>query len=165
MIISAVVAIDKNNVIGKDNDIPWYLPADLQYFKKITLGHHILMGRKCFESIGRPLPKRTNIIVTRNPFFIATGTVVVHSIKEGISLAKKNKEEELFIIGGGDIYRHSLDIWDKLYLTVVDTEVDGDVFFPNINFDEWKLISSESHEKDEKNEFNYRFEIWEKLRK
>ena len=128
MLISTIVATAQNNVIGKDNQIPWYLPADLQYFKKITLNHHIIMGRNCFESIGRPLPKRTNVVVTRNPFFIATGCVVTHSIEEALRLAEKNGEEEVFIIGGGEIYQQSVEFWDRIYWTEVALNTEGDVF-------------------------------------
>ncbi len=160
MIISALVAIDKNNVIGKDNQIPWYLPADLQYFKKLTLNHHILMGRNCFISIGRPLPKRTNIVITRNPFFIATGTVIKHSIQEGIAFAKSNGETELFIIGGGEIYQQTMNLVSKLYVTEVDIETDGDILFPVFDKDKWKLISEEKHLKDDKNDYNYTFKTY-----
>ncbi|RMG82437.1 MAG: dihydrofolate reductase, partial [Bacteroidetes bacterium] len=138
MIISTIVATAKNNVIGKDNQIPWYLPADLRYFKKMTLNHHIIMGRNCYESIGRPLPKRTNIIVTRNPFFIASGCLIAHSVEEALELARENGEAEAFIIGGGQIYEQSRHLWDKIYLTEVDVEVEGDVFFPEIDPAQWE---------------------------
>lgn len=165
MIVSTIVATAKNNVIGKDNDIPWYLPADLKYFKKTTLNHHIIMGRNCFESIGRPLPKRTNVVVTRNPFFIATGCTIAHSIEEALAIAKNNGESEAFIIGGGKIYEQSADIWDKIYLTEVDLEVEGDVFFPTIDFDEWQEVFCEAHSKDEKNPMDYSFKIFERKTK
>jgi len=162
MTISAIVATAKNNVIGKDNDIPWYLPADLKYFKKTTLNHHIIMGRNCYESIGKPLPKRTNVVLTRNPFFIVSNCYVTHSIEEALELAKNNGEEEAFIIGGAQIYGQSMDLWDKLYLTEVDLEVDGDVILPEINFDEWELISEEAHQADEKNEYDYTFKVFQR---
>lgn len=162
MIISTIVAVAKNNVIGKDNDIPWYLPADLKYFKKITTGHHIVMGRKCYESIGRPLPKRTNVVVTRNPFFIATGCVITHNVAEAVQLAEANGEEEVFIIGGGQIYEIALPHVDRIYLTEVDLEVDGDVFFPEIDEKDWTLIKETKHQADEKNEYNYTFKILER---
>lgn len=162
MIVSTIVATAKNNVIGKDNQIPWYLPADLKYFKKTTLNHHIIMGRNCYESIGRPLPQRTNVIVTRNPFFVASGCLVTHSIGEALELAFDNGEEEAFIIGGGEIYEQSKDLWDKIYLTEVDLEVEGDVFFPKIDFGSWEETFKESHQKDEKNEFDYTFKIFER---
>ena len=163
MTVSIIVATTENLVIGKDNKIPWYLPADLKYFKRTTLNHHILMGRKCYESIGRPLPKRTNVIITRNPFYIASNCITVHSLKEGIELARSNNEDELFIIGGGQIYEMALPFADRIYLTKVDLEVEGDVFFPEINYENWKLISKENHGKDDKNEYNYSFIILERL--
>ena len=163
MIVSAIVATAKNNVIGKNNDIPWYLPADLKYFKKTTLNHHIIMGRKSFQSIGKPLPKRTNIVITRNPFFIASNCIMSTSVEEALGIAQDNGETEAFIIGGGQIYELSKSYWDKLYLTEVDLEVDGDIFFPQLNQDEWKLASSEHHEPDEKNEHPYTFKIFERI--
>ena len=162
MTISAIVAVAKNNVIGKDNDIPWYLPADLKYFKKTTLNHHIIMGRNCYESIGKPLPKRTNVVLTRNPFFIISNCYVTNSIVEALEIANNNGEEEAFIIGGAQIYEQSMDTWDKLYLTEVDLEVEGDVIFPEINFDEWELISEEAHQADEKNEYDYTFKVFQR---
>ncbi|HPK09601.1 MAG TPA: dihydrofolate reductase [Saprospiraceae bacterium] len=157
MTISCIVAVAHNNVIGKDNDIPWYLPADLKYFKRTTIHHPVIMGRNCFASIGRALPKRTNIVVTRDPFFIASDSLTAHSIEESLSLAQDTGAEECFIIGGGKIYEQTVDLWDKLYLTEVDVEVDGDVFFPQINYDQWDLLQSENHLPDEKNEYHYCF--------
>ena len=163
MIVSAIVAVAKNNVIGKDNDIPWYLPADLKYFKSRTMGHHIIMGRKSYESIGRPLPKRTNIIVTRNPFFIATNCLVVHSVEEALEIAHDNGEEEVFIIGGAQIYELSLPFLDKLYITEVDLEVEGEVFFPKLNMEEWKLISEDPRKAEGRNEYDYVFKVYERV--
>lgn len=163
MIVSAIVAVAKNNVIGKDNQIPWYLPADLSWFKRTTLGHHILMGRNCFRSIGRPLPKRTNIVITRDPFFTADGVLVAHSIEEALGMAYDAGETEAFIIGGGEIYRDSADLWDKLYLTEVELETEGDVFFPAMEPSEWQEIWRESHTVDEKNEYPYVFSILERV--
>lgn len=162
MIVSSIVATAKNSVIGHNNQIPWYLPADLKFFKKMTQHHHIIMGRKCFESIGNPLPNRTNIIVTRSPFFIVTGCIVAHSIDEALQIAADNDETEAFIIGGGEIYNQSIDYWDKIYWTEVDIEPAGDVFFPKLNMEEWKLQSKECHEVDEKNEHAYCFNIYER---
>ncbi len=162
MIISCIVAIAKNNVIGNDNDIPWYLPADLKYFKKITSGHHILMGRKCYQSIGRPLPNRTNIIITRDPYFITSNALVVHSIEEALSAAYENGEKECFIIGGGTIYEQTKNLWDRLYLTEVDVNPEGDIKFVDFEEKNWKLVSEEHHQKDEKNKFNYCFKLFEK---
>ncbi len=162
MIISSIVAMNARRIIGLNNQIPWYLPADLKFFKKTTQGHHILMGRKCFESIGNPLPGRTNIIVTRDPYFIVSNCLIAHSIEEGILLAKKNGEQELFIIGGGEIYNQSMPYWNKLYLTIVDYSGPGDTYFPEIQLSEWNLLSEERHDKDEKNAYPYSFQIFEK---
>ncbi len=162
MKISCIVAVAKNNVIGKDNDIPWYLPADLKYFKKTTLNHHIIMGRNCYESIGKPLPKRTNVILTRNPFYLVSNCYITHSIDEALQVAEDNGDDEAFIIGGAQIYELAMDRCERLYLTEVDLEVEGDVFFPKLNMDDWKLISEESHQADEKNEHDYVFKIFER---
>ena len=163
MIISAIVACAKKGVIGKDNEIPWYLPADFAYFKRTTLNHHIIMGRNCFESIGRPLPKRTNIVITRNPFYIASGCLMVNSIPDALHIAKKNGETEAFIIGGGEIYRQSIDFCTRLYLTEVDLDTEGDVFFPEVDLSKWQLVSEEQHLKDDKNEYDYVFKVYESL--
>ncbi len=160
--ISCIVATAKNNVIGKDNDIPWYLPADLKYFKKITSGHHIIMGRKCYQSIGKPLPNRTNIIVTRDPFFLSSNCLVAHSIEEALNLAYANGEQEAFIIGGGMIYEQTANLWDRLYITEVDLDVDGEIYFPKLDYNQWTLKSSDKHSPDDKNEHHYSFNIWEK---
>jgi dihydrofolate reductase len=163
MIVSAIVATAHNQVIGKDNQIPWYLPADLGYFKRTTIEHHIIMGRNSFRSIGRPLPKRTNIVVTRDPFFVADGVLVAHSIEDALGIAFDHGEEEVFVIGGGEIYAQSADLWDKVYLTEVDLEVEGDVFFPVLNPDEWREIWRQAHVPDEKNKYPYVFRILEKI--
>jgi dihydrofolate reductase len=164
MIVSAIVAVAKNNVMGRDNDIPWYLPADLKYFKATTLNHHIIMGRKTFMSIGRPLPKRTNVVITRQPFFIASGCVIAHSIEQALEMAHDSGEDEVFIIGGGEIYKQSMQYWDRLYLTEVDLEVkDGDTFFPDINLEKWKHTISDPQVPNEKNEMHYTFNVYERI--
>ncbi len=164
MTISAIVAKSQNNVIGKGNQIPWYLPADLRYFKKTTLHHHVIMGRKTFESIGRPLPKRTNVVITRDIYFAASGCIIAHSVEEALELAKRNSEEEAFIIGGAEIYKLSLPYLDKLYLTEVLAEFEGDKFFPELNFTNWKELRAESFEADEKNPYPYIFKVLEKIK-
>ena len=165
MILSAIVAIDKNGVIGKDDDIPWHLPADLKYFKRRTLNHHIIMGRKTFESIGRPLPKRTNVVVTRNPFFVASNCLVAGSLQEAIDLARNNAEEEAFIIGGGTVYEQAMPFIDRLYVTEVDTVVEGgEVYFPKLDPNIWVEVSSEAHQPDEKNPHAYTFKLLERKR-
>lgn len=162
MIISAIVAMNSEGLIGDENKIPWHLPADLKYFKKQTMGHHILMGRKCFDSIGKSLPGRKNIIVTKNPNFLVSDCIMVNSIEKGILTAKENNEQELFILGGGEIYRQSLHLVSKLYLTMVAFNGTGDVFFPQINFNEWTLISENKHTSDDKNNYDYSFLIYKR---
>ncbi len=162
MIISAIVAVAKNGVIGANNDIPWRLPADLRYFKRVTMGHHVVMGRKCYDSIGRALPKRTNVIITRNPYYLASNCLITHSVDEALQLAADNGEEEVFIIGGAQIYAMSLPYWDRLYYTEVDIEPEGDIFFPEMDWSEWDLQSEKAHEADEKNAHNYVFKVFEK---
>lgn len=162
MIVSAIVAIAKNNVIGKNNSIPWYLSEDLKYFKARTINHHIIMGRKSYQSIGHPLPKRTNIIVTRDPFFIASNCLVVHSVEEGLEIAERNGEEEVFIIGGAEIYSLSLPYLNRLYITELDLEIEGDTFFPKLDMIEWELISENPRQADEKNKYNFNFKVYER---
>jgi dihydrofolate reductase len=162
MIISCIVATASDGVIGKDNNIPWYLPADLKYFKSVTTGHHVIMGRNCYVSIGRPLPNRTNVIISRDPFFISSNCLVARSVKEALEMAFDNGEEEAFIIGGGQIYEQTKEMWDRLYLTEVDLKVEGDVFFPKLDFTEWTLRSQVDHQNDEKNEFDYSFKIYDR---
>ncbi|GAB5553685.1 MAG: dihydrofolate reductase DfrA [Saprospiraceae bacterium] len=163
MLVSAIVAVAKNRVIGRDNDIPWYLSTDLKFFKRTTLEHHVIMGRKSFQSIGKPLPKRTNIIITTNPFFIASGCITTHSIEEALETAYDNGEEEVFIIGGAQIYELSLPYLDKLYYTEVDAEPEGDVLFPDLNWSEWKLLSSKSFTKGEKDDHDFKIKVFEKI--
>ena len=163
MKVSCIVATAKNNVIGKDNQIPWYLPADLKYFKKITTGHHIIMGRNCFESIGRALPKRTNVIVTRDMFYAVSNCLITHSVGEALAIAEQNGEDEAFIIGGGQIYQQTTMLWDKLYLTEVNLEVEGDVYFPELDMTNWKLTKQQSGLKDEKNTHDYSFLQYDRI--
>lgn len=164
MLVSAIAAVGHNGVIGHNNQIPWYLPADLKYFKRTTLNHFVIMGRRSFESIGRPLPNRTNVVITRDPFFIASGCLVVQSVEQALELAWDAEETEAFIIGGGEIYRQSLPFWDRIYLTEVDIAVPGDTFFPDPDWEEWNLVSEEPHIPDEKNEFAWTFKVFERKR-
>lgn len=162
MIISQIVAVAENKVIGKDNDLIWRLPADLRYFKETTSGHHILMGRKNYESIGRPLPNRTSVIITRNKDYQAEGCIVVNSIEEALKVAKANGETEAFIIGGGEIYKSSLQQTDKIYYTEIHETFDGDTFYPELDKTTWKETAREKHLKDEKNPYDYSFVVYEK---
>lgn len=163
MIISCIVAVGNDHVIGLNNTIPWYLPADLQYFKRTTIGHHVIMGRSSYDSIGKPLPKRTNIIITKDPYFIVSNCLIAHSIEEALSLAFENGEEECFIIGGGQIYRQTVDFWNRLYITEVQIDVKGDTFFPTIQKEDWMLKSEVHNEPDEKNPYHYTFKVYERL--
>ncbi len=153
-VISIVVALaEVNRAIGKDNKLPWHIPTDLKRFKEITLHHPIIMGRKTFESIGRPLPNRTNIIITRDPHYQAEKCVIVNSLAEAISQASTLDSQEIFIIGGGEIFKQALPYVDKLYLTVVKADIDGDVFFPD--YTEFKTIVRQSSHNE--NGFDFTF--------
>jgi dihydrofolate reductase len=163
MKLSAIVATDRKGTIGKDGDIPWYLPADLKFFKRTTLGHPVIMGRKTFASIGRPLPKRTNIVLTRDAFYTATGIVITHSLEEALAHSSVTEAETAFIIGGGELYKQSLDQVSTVYLTIVDAEIeDGDAFFPKLDPAEWQEVWSEGHRPEGNNELAYRFSRWER---
>ena len=160
MIISAIVAMSTNRVIGRDLGLPWHQPKDMKFFKDTTMGHHLIMGRNNFASMDyRPLKGRINIVLTRDPFFITSSALVMHSIEEALSYAYEAGEEEVFIIGGGEIYKQSLLLLDKIYLTEVITELSGDTYFPEIDMNEWNLVSSEQVEADAKNEFPMRFDV------
>lgn len=160
MIVSAIVAASENQVIGLDNEIPWYLPADLKYFKKTTLGHAVIMGRHTYRSIGRPLPKRTNIILSRDPFLVVQGCLVAHSLEEALTLAADSGETEAFIIGGGAVYAAAMSLLDRVYLTRVHLTVQGDTHFPVLDAATWEQKSATHHEADERNEHAYTFEVY-----
>ncbi len=158
MKISIIVAISDNNVIGKDNVLLWHLSGDMQFFKRTTTGHHILMGRKTFESLGkRLLPNRTSIVISRdNSYEVPEGGILANSIEDAIS--KIQNETEAFFIGGEQIYKSALAFADTLYITRVHHKFEGDAFFPEIDKSQWELVSQEPHSADEKNEYDYTFE-------
>jgi len=161
MIISLIVAAgDGNNAIGFKGKIPWHLPADFKRFKDLTLGHPIIMGQKTFESIGKPLPGRINIIVTNDADYRAEGCRITHSMDEAIAVAKD--ATEVFVIGGGQIYRLAFPVAQRIYLTKVHGSFEGDTFFPEVSGGGWRLVSSEPHLKDENNAFDYTFCVYEK---
>lgn len=163
MIISAIAAMSSNRVIGVENQLPWHLPADMKYFMRTTRGHHVIMGRKTFESMGVPLKNRTNIIITRDMFYSASGIMVTHSLREALEIPRVHEEQEVFIIGGAEIYKLALPVLDRIYLTEIDLEVEnGDAFFPMFESSEWKIISEEKHDPDIKNQYSYTFKIFEK---
>ncbi|MEQ1732725.1 MAG: dihydrofolate reductase [Bacteroidia bacterium] len=162
MNISLIVAFDNNFAIGKNNDLLWHLPNDLKHFKALTTGKTIVMGRNTYESIGRPLPNRTNIIISRNTNYTAEGCVVVNSLEAAIDYSKTKSVDELMIIGGGQLYTQAFKLCTTLYVTHVNCGVDADVHFPAIDYSQWNLISSEAHEADEKHKYNYTFSTYTK---
>ncbi|HEX3082037.1 MAG TPA: dihydrofolate reductase [Candidatus Saccharimonadia bacterium] len=153
-----VVAQARNRVIGRANDLPWYLPADLKHFKELTSGRAVIMGRKTFESIiarrGQPLPNRTNIVVSRDAHFQAEGATVVATPEEALKAAGSG---EVFVIGGGAIFEAMLPMAERLYLTQVEADIEGDAYFPALDPDEWRPTSTEHHKADEKNQYDYAF--------
>ena len=166
MIVSLIVAVSENKVIGKDNDLVWNLPTDMKFFKDKTKNHFVIMGRRNYESIPskfRPLPNRTNVIVSRQEKLEAEGCMVVDSIEKAIELAKVAKDQEPFIIGGGQIYKYAIDnqLIDRVYLTRVHTEIEGDTFFEDLD-DSWKLVHEKHHPKDERHPFSFTFQTFER---
>lgn len=161
MEISLIVAMDGNNLIGDQNRLPWHLPADLKYFKAMTIGKPIIMGRKTFESIGKPLPGRENIIITRNRAYHQDGIHIVHSLVEAIELAKTLTDTEMMIIGGAEIFEQALPITTRIYLTQIEEKFSGDTYFPRLDASSWRTISEEKHEPDKDNKYPYRFIILE----
>ena len=157
LIVSAIVAMSQNNVIGHHNQLPWHFPADLKHFKAITTSHAILMGRKTYESIGRPLPNRLNIILTRDQVFRVPGCVVVASLEKALQCAANRQYHQVFIIGGAQVFSQCLPCVQKLYLTVIHRDFEGDVYFPSLNQAEWEEVSREDCVADEANTSNYSF--------
>ncbi|CAM3982584.1 dihydrofolate reductase [Lederbergia lenta] len=159
--ISFLWAEDENRLIGKDNDLPWRLPADLKYFKETTMGHAIVMGRKTYESIGRPLPGRTNIILTHDSNYKQEGCLVLNSKQELLNWAEQN-DSEVFITGGSEIFKLFIDEVDQLYVTKIHATFEGDTYFPILNWDDWTLISEKKGLKDEKNPYDYFFQMYKR---
>ncbi|MCL4128488.1 UNVERIFIED_CONTAM: hypothetical protein GTU68_044327 [Idotea baltica] len=160
--ISIIAAIAKNNALGKNNDLIWHLPADLKRFKKITTGHYIIMGRNTFESIGKPLPNRTTIIITRNKDYFKDGCLIAHSLEQALELAKE--EEHVFLIGGAQIYKYAMEhnLVDFLDITLVHHEFEADVYFPEIDTNKWEQEEIEHFKADEKNKLDYSFVRYKK---
>lgn len=161
--IAAIVAMAHNNVIGKKNELPWYLPADLKRFRELTVGHTVVMGRNTADSIlarnGKPLPNRKNIVITRDTTYQPEGFTVVHSVEEALQAAGNNA----FILGGAQIYKAALPFIHRLYITEVDAHIDGDAFFPPIAPNEWREVERDAHEADEKNQFAYTYLTLERI--
>ena len=167
MKVSLIVAVSENGVIGKDNDLIWHLPKDTRFFKETTMGHHVIMGRKNFESIPHkysPLPNRTNVIITRQADYAVEGCVVVNSVEAALEIAKKNGDNEPFIIGGGQIYKLALEanLVDKICLTTIHHSFEGDTFFPELSSD-WKEVNKVENKADEKHSYDYDFITFEKI--
>ena len=160
--ITIVVAMGKNREIGADNQLLWHLSKDLKHFKELTSGHPIIMGRKTYESIGKPLPNRTNIVISRKNDWFEEGILIVGSIKEALKFAKKI-DENVFIIGGGTIYEQTIDLADQLEVTLVDAELKADTFFPKIDEEKWLKTNETTHQKDEKNQFDFSFQTFERI--
>jgi dihydrofolate reductase len=166
MIVSAIAALSENRVIGKNNDLPWKLPDDMKFFMETTKGHHVIMGRKNYDSLKgkfKPLPNRTNIVITRQSELDAPGCIVLHNIKEGLLVANKNGEPECFIIGGSEIYDLAMPYTNRLYLTEIQAHINGDTYFPEFNKNEWKEISRTHHDADDRHAYAFDFVIYDKM--
>jgi dihydrofolate reductase len=164
LIISLVVAAAENNVIGKNNALLWHLPNDMKFFKNITWGMVVIMGRKTFESLGKPLAGRKNIVITRQPGWSKENVVTVHDIHEALAVARQMDVKEVFVIGGGELYTLSLPMARRIYLTRVHASPEGDTFFPDFKKDEWALIHTRNYTTDEKHAYSYSFQLWEKTK-
>ena len=162
MIITLVVAASRNNVIGKDNQLLWRLPNDTRYFKNVTWGMPVVMGRKTFESLGKPLTGRTNIVLTRNSAWKAPGVTVVKTLDDALFLAREMDVKELMVIGGGEIYKMAMPKARRIHITRVEAELEGDAFFPEIDPLLWKMVSHHDHAADEKHQYAYSFQVWER---
>ncbi|BFT69889.1 dihydrofolate reductase [Paenibacillus sp. P36] len=159
MSISFIFAMDRNRAIGVNNTLPWHLPGDLKFFKAVTMGHPILMGRKTYESIGRPLPGRRNVILTQNTEFRAEGCEVIHSVDEAV---QEFKDQELFVIGGAEIFRLFAEKVDRMYITFIEHEFEADTYMSELDLSDWTLVSSEQGERNEKNPYEYYFRIYQR---
>lgn len=164
MRLSLIAAVSENGIIGRGGELPWHLPADLRRFKALTMGHHLLVGRKTWESIGRPLPGRTMVVISRRPGYAPAGVRVARSLEEAVALAAAAGEEEAFVGGGEALYRAALPQADRLYLTRVGAEVPGDARFPAWREEEWELVAHEDHPADERHAFPFRFLTYDRVR-
>jgi len=163
MKLSILVILSTNNVIGRDNKLPWHMPADLKRFKNLTMGHHILMGRRTFDEIKKPLPGRINVVITRDHHFAAEGVAIARSIDEAISKAEATGDHEIFLIGGGEIFKQVIHRADRMYITRIHADIEGDTYFPEFDdVNEWKLVDAEHFEADEKNAYPYSFLTYER---
>lgn len=161
-ILSLMVAADENNVIGLNNKLPWHLPADMKYFKNQTWALPVIMGRKTFESLGKPLPGRNNIVITRNATWGFEKVQVAHTLEEGIALGAATGALEIFVIGGAELFKTAMPLAGRIYLTHIHHRFQGDAFFPTFSLADWELVKSHAHQPDPKNLYAYTFEIWER---
>ena len=161
--VTLIAAAGENNALGKDKDLVWHLPDDFKRFKKLTTGHHIIMGRKTYESFPKPLPDRTHIVITRQKDYSPQGAVIVHSLEEALEIA--DIDPQPFVIGGGEIYKLAMGSADKIELTRVHGTFEADAFFPELNENEWELISSSYHDKDEKHEYAFTYLTYERAKR
>jgi len=162
LVISFIVAVSENNAIGKDNQLPWRLPSDMKWFKNKTWAMPVVMGRKTYEALGKPLEGRTNIVITRQENWHPAGVQIVHSIDQAIIEATKLDAKEIFIIGGSEIFSAALPSADRIYLTRIHHQFEGDAFFPELDREEWALVSSKEQQPDEKNKYAHSFQVWER---
>jgi len=153
--VSLIVAMARNGVIGVNNSLPWHLPADLKHFKSLTMGHHIVMGRKTYESIGKPLPGRTSVVVTRNPEYSLPNVIVVNSLEAALTAC--DKDSEIFVIGGAELYRQAINLADRIYLTEIDADISGDAHFTEFSRDAWQEVERITNNPDDKNHYTYHF--------
>jgi len=161
--VSVIVAMARNRVIGANGAIPWHLPEELKRFKSLTMGHHIIMGRKTYESIGRLLPGRTTVIVTRNPGYRVPGAVIAHSLEEALTAC--GDDDEIFVIGGAELYAQALRLAGRLYLTTVEADIPGDTYMPEFQSGDWRELSSESFAADERHRYPFRCAVLERNRR
>jgi dihydrofolate reductase len=161
MIIAHLVAADENNVIGGNNKLPWHLPNDLKYFKNRSWGLPVIMGRKTFESVNKPLPGRKNIVITSNRNWSFEGVDTAFDLQHALDIARQTDAKEIFIIGGGEVFRQSMQIVNRIYLTRVHAAVDGDVYYPPLEANRWQLTSTKKFNRDEKHAYDYTFEVYE----
>ncbi len=161
MRLSLIVAMAQNRVIGRDGQLPWHLSADLRRFKRITMGHHLIMGRRTYESLGRPLPGRTTVVISRTAELDQPAVTTVRTLEEALAVAAGDNEP--FVIGGGQIFERALPSVDRLYTTIVHAEVDGDVYFPPVDWSAWSLVQEERHQADDRNDHDYSFRVYDRV--
>lgn len=167
MIVSAIAALSKNRVIGKNNDLPWRLPDDMRFFMETTKGHHVVMGRKNYDSLHekyKPLPQRTNMVITRQQDLKAPGCIILNAVEPALEIARKNGEQECFIIGGAEIYKLAMPYTTRLYLTEIDAVITGDTFFPEIDPVDWREVSRKHHAADQRHAYQFDIVVYDRIR-